>query len=194
MDLMNKAFKDYIHKFTVVNDILVYSRSKEELTEHLLITLHTLKEKQLYAKLKKCEFLLEKVIFLGHVVSKDGILVDPSKVEVVSQWSRPTNAKEVRSFLGLAGYYRRFVEGFSKIAMPLTQLTKKNVKFAWTPECEKSFEELKRRLVTAPMLAIPNSSEDFVIYDNASKNGIGWKSHCVRFQTIEGISENLSNA
>ncbi|KAH9744181.1 hypothetical protein KPL70_003578 [Citrus sinensis] len=175
---MNKAFKDYIHKFTVVNDILVYSRSKEELTEHLLITLHTLKEKQLYAKLKKCEFLLEKVIFLGHVVSKDGILVDPSKVEVVSQWSRPTNAKEVRSFLGLAGYYRRFVEGFSKIAMPLTQLTKKNVKFAWTPECEKSFEELKRRLVTAPMLAIPNSSEDFVIYDNASKNGIGWKSHC----------------
>ncbi|KAH9668328.1 hypothetical protein KPL70_021370 [Citrus sinensis] len=127
MDLMNKVFKDYLDKFIVVfiDDILVYSRSKEEHVEHLRITLQTLKEKQLYAKLKKCEFWLEKVTFLGHIMSKDGILVNPSKVEAVSQWSRPTNAKEVRSFLGLAGYYRRFVEGFSKIAMPLTQLTKK---------------------------------------------------------------------
>ncbi|KAH9680127.1 hypothetical protein KPL71_026427 [Citrus sinensis] len=130
------------------------------------ITLQTLKEKQLYAKLKKCEFWLEKVTFLGHVVSRDGILVDPLKVEVVSQWSRPTNAKEVRSFLGLAGYYRRFVEGFSKIAMPLTQLTKKNAKFVWTSKCEKSFEDLKRWLVTAPILAIPNGSKDFVIHSD----------------------------
>ena len=104
-------------------------------------------------------------------MSKDGISVYPSKVEAISQWSRSTNAKEVRSFLGLAGYYRRFVEGFSKIAMPLTQLTKKNAKFVWTPECEKSFEELKRRLITTPILVIPNSSEDFVIYTDASKNG-----------------------
>ena len=102
-----------------------------------------MKEKKLYAKLKKYEFWLEKVTFLGHVVSEDGILVDPSKVEAISQWSRPTSAKEVRSFLGLARYYQRFVEGFSKITMPLTQLTKKNAKFVWTPECEKTFEELK---------------------------------------------------
>ena len=145
MDLRNRVFKDYLDKFIVVfiNDILIYSQTKEEHAEHLRVTLQTLKEKQFYAKLKKCEFWLEKVTFLGHVVSKDGISVDHSKVEDISQWSRPTNAKEVRSFLGLAGYYRRFVEGFSKISMPLTQLTKKNTKFVWTPECEKSFEELK---------------------------------------------------
>ena len=127
MDLMNKVFKDYLGKFIVVfiNDILIYSRSKEEHTQYLRITLQVLKEKQLYTKLKKCEFWLEKVTFLGHVVSKDGISVDPSKVEAISQWSRPTNAKEVRSFLGLARYYRRFMESFSKIVMPLTQLTKK---------------------------------------------------------------------
>ncbi|KAH9763374.1 Endonuclease [Citrus sinensis] len=120
IDLTNRVFKDYLDKFIVVfiDDILVYSRSKEEHAEHLRITLQTLKEKQLYAKLKKCEFWLEKVTFLEHVVSKDRISVDPSKVEAVSQWSRPTNAKEVR----------RFVEGFLKIAMPLTQLTKKNAK------------------------------------------------------------------
>ena len=117
-------------------------------------------------------------------MSKDGISVYPSKVEAISQWSRSTNAKEVRSFLGLAGYYRRFVEGFSKIAMPLTQLTKKNAKFVWTPECEKSFEELKRRLITTPILVIPNSSEDFVIYTDASKNGIG----CVLMQSEKVIA------
>ncbi|KAH9801781.1 Endonuclease [Citrus sinensis] len=158
--------------------------NREEHAEHLRITLQTLKEKQLYAKLKKCEFWLEKVTFLEHVVSKDRISVDPSKVEAVSQWSRPTNAKEVRSFLGLVGYYRRFVEGFLKIAMPLTQLTKKNAKFVWTPECEKSFEELKRQLITTPILVISNSYEEFVIYSNASKNGIG----CVLMQNGKVIA------
>ena len=102
-------------------------------------------------------------------MSKDGILVDPLKVEDVNQLSRSTNAKKVKSFLGLAGYYRRFVEGFSKIAMPLTQLIKKNTKFLWTLECLKSFKELKRRQITTPILAVPSSSEEFVIYSDASK-------------------------
>ena len=131
MDMMNKVFKDYLDKFVIVfiDDILVYSRSNEEHEEHLRLTLQKLKEKQLYAKFKKCEFWLEKVAFLGHIVSSEGIFVDPAKTEAVSSWSKPTNASKIRSFLGLAGYYYRFVKGFSRIAMPLTQLIRKNQKF-----------------------------------------------------------------
>ena len=141
MDLMNRVFKEFLDKFVIVfiDDILIYSQSKDEHREHLRIILQILKEKQLFAKFKKCEFWLEKVSFLGHVVSQEGISVDPTKVEAVNNWSRPTSVTEIRSFLSLAGYYRRFVEGFSKIAMPLTQLTRKTNKFEWTDECEKSF-------------------------------------------------------
>ena len=101
---------------------------------------------------------MEKVIFLGHIVSGNGIPVDSEKVEAVRNWSRPTNISEIRSFLGVAGYYRRFVERFSKLASPLTQLTRKNMKFHWNDDCEKSFQELKHRLVTAPILSIPTGS------------------------------------
>ena len=125
MDLMNRVFKEYLDKFVIVfiDDILIYSRSKEDHVEHLRTVLKILKQKKLYAKFKKCEFWLDKIAFLGHIVSSEGILVDPSKVEAVENWPRPKSVSEVRSFLGLAGYYRRFVEGFSKIALPLTQLT-----------------------------------------------------------------------
>ncbi|KAI3472595.1 hypothetical protein Pfo_030078, partial [Paulownia fortunei] len=175
MDLMNRVFKQYLDKFVIVfiDDILIYSRDKEEHKEHLKIVLQVLKEKQLYAKFKKCEFWLEQVVFLGHVVSKDGISVDPSKVEAVIKWPTPTNVSEVRSFLGLAGYYRRFVQGFSKIATPMTMLTRKNVKFLWTNACERSFEELKQKLTTAPVLTIPTGIGGFVVYSDASKNGLG---------------------
>ena len=158
MDLMNRVFKNFLDQFVIVfiDDILVYSRSKEEHEEHLRIVLQTLRKNRLYAKFKKCEFWLEQVAFLGHVISKKGISVDPGKIEAVSDWPRPTNVHEVRSFLGLAGYYRRFVEGFSKIASSLTMLTRKNVKFQWSDACEKSFQELKGRLVTAPVLTIPS--------------------------------------
>ena len=113
------------------------------------------------------------MVFLGHVVSKDGISVDPSKVEAVIKWPTPTNVSEVRSFLGLAGYYRRFVQGFSKIATPMTMLTRKNVKFLWTNACERSFEELKHKLTTTPVLTIPTGIGGFVVYSDASKNGLG---------------------
>ncbi|KAL5539314.1 hypothetical protein UlMin_045666 [Ulmus minor] len=131
MDLMNRVFRNYLDKFVVVfiDDILIYSKSKEEHEEHLRNTLDTLKKNKLYAKFKKCEFWLEKVGFLGHIVSRDGISVDPSKTEAVSGWSRPKTISEVRSFLGMAGYYRRFVEGFSRIATPLTALTRKKSSF-----------------------------------------------------------------
>ena len=109
--------------------------------EHLRLTLQRLREKQLYAKFKKCEFWLEKVAFLGHIVSSEGISVDPVKIEAVSKWSRPNNTFEIRDFLGLVGYCRRFVERFSRIAILLTQLTRKNQKFEWTEDCERSFQE-----------------------------------------------------
>ena len=116
---------------------------------------------------------MEKIAFLGHLVSKEGISIDLSKVEAVMNWQAPTNVYEVRSFLSLAGYYWRFIKGFSKISVPLTALTWKNIKFEWTTVYEQSFQELKQRLVTAPMLTIPSRSRGFVICSDASQKGLG---------------------
>ncbi|KAL6184764.1 hypothetical protein ACLB2K_046164 [Fragaria x ananassa] len=145
IDLMNRVFSPYLDRFVIVfiDDILVYSRSEKEHAKHLRIIMHTLRNSQLYVKLSKCEFWLDKVGFLGHVVSVEGLSVDPQKVEAVSNWRRPTTVMEIRSFLGLAGYYLRFVQDFSKIAAPLTMLTKKGVKFKWSDQYEQSFQELK---------------------------------------------------
>ena len=122
--------------------------------------------------------MVDRISFLGHVVSKDGISVDPDKVDAVANWRRPSTVTEIRSFLGLAGYYRRFIEGFSKIALPLTKLTQKGVKFEWSDDCECSFQELKNRLVSAPILTIPSGSGGFVVYSDASHQGLG----CVLMQ------------
>lgn len=176
MDLINRVFKPFLDTFVVVfiNDILVYSRSKEEHENHLRMVLETLREKKLFAKLKKCEFWLDNVAFLGHVLSKDGISVDPEKVKAVQEWSRPTTMSDVRSFLGLlAEYYQKFVEGFSRIAMPLTRLTEKGVKFEWCDKCEMSFQELKERLISAPILMLPDDTGEFNVYSFASMQGLG---------------------
>ena len=180
MDLMNRVFKPYLDQFVVVfiDDILVYSKNKEEHEKHSRVVLQTLKEHQLFAKLKKCEFWLDQIYFLGHVVSKDGISVDPSKVEAMLSWKRPTTVFEVISFLGMAGYYRLFIEGFSKISLPLTRLTQKNSKFVWNKECQSSFEELKKKFIFAQMLIILSSSGGFVVYSDASHQGLG----CVLMQ------------
>nr|KYP30913.1 Retrovirus-related Pol polyprotein from transposon 17.6 [Cajanus cajan] len=138
---MNRIFHPYLDKFVVVfiDDILVYSKTKKEHKEHLKVVLQNLRERQLYAKLSKCDFWLEEVNFLGHVISSGGIAVDPSKVEMVLKWETPKSVSEIRSFLGLAGYYRRFIEGFSKLALPLTSLTRKGVVFVWDSKCKNSF-------------------------------------------------------
>ena len=127
-----------------IDDILIYSKDEESHEEHLSVVLQTLREHELYAKYDKCEFWLKQVSFLGHVVSEGGIFVDPSKIEAMVGSNRPTSVTEIRSFLGLAGYYRRFVEGYSKLATPLTQLTRKVQKYEWTKQCEESFVELKK--------------------------------------------------
>ena len=133
MDLMNRVFKHYLDIFVVVfiDDILIYSKNEEDHRRHLSLVLQTLRQKKLYGKFSKCEFWLQDVVFLGHVVSGEGIRVDPKKVEAVVNWSRPTSVSEIRSFLGLASYYRRFIPGFSSIALPMTKLIWKNVKFIW---------------------------------------------------------------
>ncbi|GKC74231.1 putative reverse transcriptase domain-containing protein [Tanacetum coccineum] len=180
MDLMNRVFHEFLDKFIIVfiDDILVFSKSKEEHEEHLRTVLQILRQEKLYAKFSKCEFWLSKVAFLGHIVSAEGITMDPAKVEAITKWPRPTSVTEVRSFLGLAGYYRRFVEGFSRLALPLTKLMRKGEKFVWNEEREKSFEELKQRLVSAPILTLPSGSGGFQIYSDASKKGLG----CVLMQ------------
>jgi hypothetical protein len=154
MCLMNSVFMPELDKFVVVfiDDILIYSENKEEHAEHLRIVLTRLREHQLYAKFSKCEFWLREVPFLGHVLSDGGIMVDPTKVQEVLNWKAPTSVHEVRSFLGLAGYYRRFIPDFSKIAKPMTRLLQKDTRFIWTPECDTAFRQLRTLLTSAPVL------------------------------------------
>ncbi|WVZ75520.1 hypothetical protein U9M48_023565 [Paspalum notatum var. saurae] len=148
MQLMNSVFMDYLDNFVVVfiDDILIYSKTEAEHEEHLRLVLQRLREHKLYAKFSKCEFWIDEVRFLGHVVSKGGIAVDPSKVSAVTNWKVPEIPKEVRGFLSLAGYYQRFIENFSKIAKPMTSLLEKDAEFRWTNAQQAAFDELKKRL------------------------------------------------
>ncbi|GJT62382.1 putative reverse transcriptase domain-containing protein [Tanacetum coccineum] len=148
-------------------------RNKQEHEEHLKIILELLKKEELYAKFSKCEFWIPKVQFLGHVIDNKGIHVDPAKIESIKDWASPKTPTEIRQFLGLAGYYRRFIEGFSKIAKPMTKLTQKKVKFEWGDKQEAAFQLLKQKLCSAPILALPEGSEDFIVYCDASIKGLG---------------------
>ena len=167
-------------KFMVVfiDDILIYSENEANHAEHLRVVLSRLREHKLYAKFSKCEFQFSKVPFLGHILSKDGIFVDPSKVQEVMDWKAPTSVLEVQSFLGLAGYYRHFIPDFSKIAKPMTRLLQKDEKFNWTPECEAAFHTLRSLLTIAPVLAQPNIEKPFYVFYDASGIGLG----CVLMQ------------
>ncbi|KAG8485842.1 hypothetical protein CXB51_019233 [Gossypium anomalum] len=163
MDLMNRLFQPYLDQFVVVfiDDILVYSETEAKHDEHLRTVLQVLREKELYAKFSKCEFWLREVTFLGHVVSAEGIKVDPRKIEAILEWKPPRSVSEIRSFLGLAGYYRRFVEGFSV-----------------TEKQQEAFEKLKKVLTEAPVLIQLESGKDFTVYSDASNVGLG----CVLIQ------------
>ncbi|WVZ76597.1 LOW QUALITY PROTEIN: hypothetical protein U9M48_024562 [Paspalum notatum var. saurae] len=165
MQLMNLVFMVYLDKFVVVfiDDILIYSKIEAEHEEHLSLVLQRLREHKLYAKFNKCEFWIDEVRVLGHVVSKGGIAVDPSKVSTVMKWKVPEIPKEVRGFLGLAGYYRRFIENFSKIAKPMTFLLEKDAEFRWIDAQQAAFDELKKRLTTTPVLTLPDQQKKFIL-------------------------------
>ncbi|GKC14512.1 putative reverse transcriptase domain-containing protein [Tanacetum coccineum] len=174
MDLMNRVCKPYLDKFVIVfiDDILIYSRNKEEHTNHLRIILELLKKEKLYAKFSKCDFWICIVQFLGHLIDSQGLHVDPAKIEAVKNWTSPTTPTEIRQFLGVTGYYRRFIKDFPKIAKSLTKLTQKNKKYIWGEDQETAFQLLKYKLCEAPILALPEGDDDFVVYCDASHQGL----------------------
>src|SRR5436190_19033063 len=180
MYLMNSVFLTELDVCVVVfiDDILVYSKNEEEYAKHLWIILDRLQEHQLYAKFNKCQFWLKEVYFLGHILSAKGVAIDPSKVQEVLEWKSPTSVTEIRSFLGLVGYYRRFIQDFSKIAKPMTKLLQKEAKFNWTSDCEAALQQLKILLTTAPILTQPDVAKQFDVYCDASGTGLG----CVLMQ------------
>ena len=156
-----------------IDNILVYSKNQEDHDTHLQVVLETLRKKQLYAKVSKCEFWFREVSFLRHIVSKEGIRVDPKKIEVIIEWKPPRNVMEVRSFLGFAGYYRRFIKGFSMTTTLMIRLLQKNVRFGWSEKCQARFEKLKAFLTEASVLTQLTYSKEYVIFSDASLNGLG---------------------
>ncbi|GKB93733.1 putative reverse transcriptase domain-containing protein [Tanacetum coccineum] len=175
MDLMNRVCKPYLDKFVIVfiDDILIYSNDKKEHEEYLKVILELLKKEKLYANFSKCEFWIPKVQFLGHVIDSRGIHVDPAKIESIKDWAYPNTPTEISQCLGLVGYYRRFIEGFLKIAKSMTKLTQKGIKFDWGEKEENAFQLIKQKLCSAPILALLKENEDFVVYCDASHKGLG---------------------
>jgi hypothetical protein len=161
MYLMNSVFMQELDKFVVVfiDDILIYSKNQEDHVNHLCIVLQRLRDHHLYAKFSKCEFWLNTVKFLGHTISSDGMSIDPNKVQEVLDWKPPTSVRQIRSFLRIAGYYRRFIPDFSKIAKPMIERLKKGVQLSWDQKCEDAFHTLRAHLTTAPVLAQPDVSK-----------------------------------
>nr|GEV34959.1 reverse transcriptase domain-containing protein [Tanacetum cinerariifolium] len=173
MNLMNWVCKPYLDKFVIVfvDDILIYSKSKKEHKGHLRQILNLLKKEELYAKFSKCKFWISTIQFLGHVIDCRGIHVHPAKIESIKDWASSKTPTKICQFLGLVGYYRRFIEGFSEMAKSMTKLTQKDVKFDWGDKQEATFQRIKQKLCSAPILALPEGSEDFVVYCNASIQG-----------------------
>lgn len=199
MDLMQRVFHDCVDKFVIVymDDILVYSKTAEDHAQHLRHVLQLLRKHELYAKRSKCLFFQRKIKFLGHVISADGISVDEDKIEAIQRWPIPKNVAELRAFLGLAGYYRRFVPGFSKVALPLTLLLRTENTFNMGPQQLQAFRALKHLLGHTPVLTIPDMNLPFVLTTDASKYAIGAvlsqdKGHGL--QPVAYMSQKLSPA
>jgi hypothetical protein len=180
MYLMNSVSMDYLDKFVVVfiDDILIYSQNEQKHEEHLGKVLQRLRDCQLYAKLSKCEFWISEVLFLGHIINWEGLVVVPKKVTTILDWKALKDVRGIKSFIGMADYYQCFIEGFSKIVRPMTALLAKKVEFKWTPACQKSFETLKEKLTTTPVLILPDVHKPFSVYCDASYTELG----CVLMQ------------
>jgi hypothetical protein len=175
MRLMQDVLSDYLDKFVMVylDDCLQFNTCEEDSIRDLRLILQKLKENDLHLKLSKCVFGVDEVDYLGHVVIKDGLKVDPKKVKAVRDWPEPDDLGKLRSFLGLVGYYRKFVPALAQISGPLTEMIKKNVPWSWTDRHRQAFNKLKEALTTAPVLAIPQFGKPYVIYADASDFAIG---------------------
>ncbi|WZZ15171.1 hypothetical protein YC2023_108260 [Brassica napus] len=175
MKMMNSVFRDFLDESVIIfiDDILIYSKDEESHRKHLRAVLERLRKHKLYAKLSKSSFWQKSIGFLGHIVSGEGVSVDPEKIRAIKDWPRPCSATEVRSFLGLAGYYRKFVKGFASLAQPMTRLTGKDIKFTWSEECGKCFSALKDMLTSATILVLPEADQPYVVYTDASITGLG---------------------
>jgi len=181
---INDVLSDYLDDFVIsyIDDILIYSKSLKEHHIHVKKVLKKLLENNLYVKLEKCEFDVSETAFLGYILSKDGLKVDPNKIKAILDWPVPTTVKEVQSFIGLCNYYRIFIKDFAKIARPLHKLTRKNVSFNWGPDQQKAFDKLKELFTSAPILRNPNSNKSFVVETDASNFAVG----TILFQEFDG--------
>jgi hypothetical protein len=175
MCLMNNVLSKFLDKFVLVfiDVILIYSKNREEHEEHLRLVLQVLREHQLYAKFNKCDFFQKQIHYLGHVLSGEGVAVDPDKIRSIVEWPTPKDVSDIRSFMGLVGYYRRFIKDFSKIGCPIIALQKKGTNFMWTRQCEERFQTLKHLLTHAPVLKIVDPKADFLVCTDACKEGLG---------------------
>jgi hypothetical protein len=199
MHVMNSVFRKQLDRFMLVflDDIFIYSRTESEHISHLREVLEVLRREKLYLKPSKCEWMLPEVEFLGHRIGRDGLAVDPHKVDAVKQWPTPTNVSELRSFLGLAGYYRRFLEQYSQIALPLTELTKDEVEWKWADSERGAFERLKGMLSDAPILRLADPDRPYVIHCDASGYAIGaclMQDHGNGLQPVSYISAKMKPA
>lgn len=172
--MINKVFAPYLRKFTLVffDDILVYSTDEKEHLEHLELVFKVMRQHKLFAKMSKCEFLQGQVAYLGHVISKDGVAVDENKVKDMLAWPEPKSVKALRGFLGLSGYYRKFVKDYGTIAKPLTNLLQKD-NFHWDETATQAFRNLKEAMASTPVLKLPDFSKAFTVESDASNTGIG---------------------
>lgn len=173
--LMNKIFQPHLDKFVVVylDDIVVYNNTLEEHAEHLRTVFRLLQENDLYVKKEKCSFAKEEVSFLGHIIGHGCLKMDGAKIKAIQEWEVPTKVTELRSFLGLVNYYRRFIQGYSRRAAPLTDLLKKNKTWEWSELCQKAFEDLKKAIMEEPVMALPDFAKTFEVHTDASDFAIG---------------------
>lgn len=199
MRLMHEVFDDMLDRFVVIylDDILIYSKTREEHIQHLRQVLDRLRQHSLYAKLSKCEFLQSEVSFLGHIIGKDGVKMDPRKVSAIQQWPPPNNVHELKSFLGLAGYYRKFIANYSNISAPLTELTKKLTAYQWGAAEQSALEQLKEAVTSAPLLLNADPSKPYTVYTDASGYAVGaalMQDHGAGEQPIAYYSHKMNPA
>jgi hypothetical protein len=173
-ELMNSIFSPYLRKFVLVffDDILVYSSSMQQHEQHLKLVLNTLRNHELRAKLSKCSFGQSQVEYLGHIISSSGVATDPSKIQDILNWDKPITVKKLRGFLGLTGYYRRFIKGYATICQPLFAALKKD-NFHWGPEQQRAFDTLKQVMSNPPLLRLPDFTKPFTLETDACASGLG---------------------